>query len=150
MSMQRATWSCRLPGPAEYVGNGYEVLNREGVVLQVVPRELTEEERERWSSREERGSCGGGRGGTAAALGRVADDTLQHPADIEAARDRALKDLRIRLSILRGNKRSLKPDRWKAIQAQAADIERAGRSVDLALVTTIEQLQGNCRGHRAH
>ena len=29
-------------------------------------------------------------------------------ADIEAARERALRDLRIRLSILKGNKRSLK------------------------------------------
>ena len=31
--------------PVEYVGKGYEVLNDEGMVIKVVPRELTEEER---------------------------------------------------------------------------------------------------------
>jgi hypothetical protein len=32
--------------PAEYAGAGYEVLNDKGVVIKVVPRELTEEEKQ--------------------------------------------------------------------------------------------------------
>ena len=32
--------------PVEYVGKGYEVLNDEGIVIKVIPRELTEEERD--------------------------------------------------------------------------------------------------------
>ena len=31
--------------PVEYVSKGYEILNTEGMVVRVVPRELTEEEK---------------------------------------------------------------------------------------------------------
>ena len=36
--------------PASDIGKGYEILNEEGVVLEVVPRELTDEERANVSS----------------------------------------------------------------------------------------------------
>jgi hypothetical protein len=61
-------------------------------------------------------------------------------ADIEAARDRALRDLQIRLSILKGNRRSLK-QKVENYQAQAADLERRGMQVDVARLRTIEDLQ---------
>ena len=61
-------------------------------------------------------------------------------ADIEAARERALRDLRIRLSILKGNKRSLK-QQAENYQAQAADMERSGQKVDVARLGAIENIQ---------
>ena len=126
--------------PPEYVHKGYEVLNEEGVVLRVVPRELTEEEKAAWSEQER-----------VEAEARAEQERLRQwdeslllryssVEDIEAARERALRDLRIRLSILKGNKRSLK-QQVENYQTQAAAQERAGRAVDMALLTTIEDLQ---------
>ena len=40
--------------PSELVGNGYEVINDEGIVIEVVPRELTEEERKQKDAEEKR------------------------------------------------------------------------------------------------
>jgi hypothetical protein len=126
--------------PPEYVANGYEVLNDEGVVLRVVPRELSSEEQALLSNRERQ-----------AEAARAEEDRLRKwdeslllryssVADIEAARERALRDLRIRLSILKGNKRTLK-QQVQTYQSQAADQERAGRAVDMALLNAIDDLQ---------
>ncbi len=60
--------------------------------------------------------------------------------DIEAARERALRELRIRVNILKSNKRSLKLQ-VENYQAQAADLERSGKPVDVARLQTIEDLQ---------
>jgi len=127
--------------PVEYAGAGYEVLNDEGMVIEVVPRELTEEERKAADA--------------ASTLQDEAEAEQQRlrdwdeslmlrystVADIEAARERALGNLRIRLSILKGNRRSLK-QKVENFQAQAADLERAGMEVDVARLRTIEDLQG--------
>jgi hypothetical protein len=126
--------------PIEYSSRGYEVLNEKGVVIQVVPRELTEEERkvhdaqrlleEEALAEEERL--------------REWDESLllrySTIADIEAARERALRDLRIRVNILKSNKRSLR-QQVENYQAQAADIERRGQEVDLERLRVIEDLQ---------
>ncbi len=126
--------------PPEYVANGYEVLNEEGVVLRVVPRELSSEEQALLSNRERQ-----------AEAAKAEEDRLRKwdeslllryssVADIEAARERALRDLRIRLSILKGNKRALK-QQVQTYQSQAADQERAGQAVDVALLNAIDDLQ---------
>ena len=126
--------------PPEYVSRGYEVLNEDGVVLRVVPRELTEEEKAAWSEQERREAE------TRAEQERMRqwDQSLllrySSVEDIEAARERALRDLRIRLSILKGNKRSIK-QQVENYQSQAAEQERAGQAADMALLTTIEDLQ---------
>jgi hypothetical protein len=126
--------------PADYVGKGYEVLNSDGMVIQVVPRELTEEEKKVRNAQQEL---------EAAATAeeqrlREWDESLllrySTVADIEAARERALRDLRIRLSILKGNKRSLK-QQAENYQAQAADMERSGQQVDVARLGAIENIQ---------
>ena len=126
--------------PPEYVDDGYEVLNSEGVVLRVIPRELTEEEKILWTEQEQREA----QARLEAERLRKWDESLllrySSVADIEAARERALRDLRIRLSILNGNKRSLK-QQVENYQAQAADQERAGRQVTEALLITIDELQ---------
>ena len=93
--------------PPEYVGNGYEVLNDEGMVLRVVPRELSAEEQAVLLNRERQAEA------AEAEQQRLRkwDESLllrySSVADIEAARERALRELRIRLSILMGNKHSL-------------------------------------------
>ena len=126
--------------PVEYAGAGYEVLNDEGIVIKVVPRELTEEERKAEDAEKKR---------QAAARAeeerlRQWDETLllrySSIEDIEAARDRALHDLQIRLSILKGNRRSLK-QKVENYQAEAADMERRGIEVGMERLGAIESLQ---------
>ena len=127
--------------PPEYVSGGYEVLNDLGVVIKVVPRELTDEEREVHDARE-----------LLEEQARAEEERLRKwdeslllrystVEDIEAARERALRELRIRVNILKSNKRSLK-QQVESYQAQAADIERSGREVDLERLQVIEDLQG--------
>lgn len=127
--------------PAEYVSKGYEVVNDKGVVIQVVPRELTEEERQVKDAQEKL---------DAQAMAeeerlRKWDESLllrySTIEDIEAARERALQELRIRVSILKSNRRSLK-QQVENYQRQAADMERRGQKVDNARLSAIEQLQG--------
>ena len=93
--------------PVEYADNGYEVLDANGVVVSVVPRAMTAEERAN------------------VALSRELEEDAKSEqqrlqnwdeslllrystiADIEDARDRSLSDLKIRVSILKSNRRSL-------------------------------------------
>jgi hypothetical protein len=126
--------------PVEYVSQGYEVLNMKGVVLHVVPRELSEEEKKDRNAQQAL---------EAAALAeeqrlREWDESLllrySTVEDIEAAKERALRELRIRHSILKSNKRSLK-QQVENYQAQAADLERSGREVDVARIVAIEDIQ---------
>ncbi len=126
--------------PAKYVAQGYEVLNMEGVVLEVVPRQLTEEEKKVLNAQQELEEA------ARAEQERLKewDESLllrySTIADIEAAEERALRDLRIRMSILKGNKRSLK-QQVENYQAQAADLERRGQEVDVARLVAIEDIQ---------
>ncbi len=126
--------------PPEYVARGYEVLNERGVVIRVVPRVLTPEELADANSQlrlEE-----------AAALEeqrlRKWDQTLllrySSIEDIEAHRDRALADLRLRVGILKSNRRNYK-QQIETYQSQAADLERRGQTVDEALLKAIVSLQ---------
>lgn len=128
--------------PVEYAGKGYEVINDEGVVIRVVPRDLTEEEKKVQDAQIRLEH-----------LARVEEERLRKwdeslllryssVADIEDARDRALQDLRIRVSILKSNKRSLK-QQVENYQSQAADMERRGQKVDVARLNTIETLQAD-------
>lgn len=126
--------------PVDAVAGGYEVLNKEGMVVKVVPRELTPEERKEKDAearREEEAKAEQERL-------REWDESLllrySTVADIEDAKHRALGELQIRMSILRGNRRGLK-QKVENYQAQAADLERAGRSVDVERLRAIESLQ---------
>jgi hypothetical protein len=127
--------------PSEYVARGYEVLNEKGVVIEVVPRELTEEERKVHDAQrvlEEQARAEEQRL-------REWDESLllrySTIADIEDARERALRELRIRVNILKSNKRSLR-QQVENYQSQAADIERRGGEVDIERLQAIEDLQG--------
>jgi len=125
----------------EHIAEGYEVLNNEGVVIRVIPRELTVGERERVDAQQKLDE-----------LARVEEERLRKwdesllrrystIADIEAARERSLSELRIRVSILKSNQRILK-QQVEDYQKQAADQERSGRQVTVAQLRVIEDLQG--------
>ncbi len=126
--------------PPEYMSQGYEIINEDGVVLRVVPRELSAEEKAAWSDQQKREAAEQ----EEAERLRKWDESLMlrysSVEDIEDARDRALRDLRIRLSILRGNKRSLRAQ-VESYQAQAANQERMGLDVGVELEQAIEELQ---------
>jgi chromosome segregation ATPase len=126
--------------PPEYVKKGYEVVNEKGVVIKVVPRELSPEEQEIADAEkllEERAKAEQLR------LKEWDESLLMRYStveDIEAAKERALMDLRIRVSILKSNKRSLK-QQVENYQAEAAEQERMGKQVDVARLSKIEDLQ---------
>jgi hypothetical protein len=130
--------------PPEDVARGYEILDNKGVVIQVVPPALTGEaieaaeaaKRREAQAREEEKRL------------RRWDESLLRRystvADIEGARERALGELRIRLNILKSNKRSL-GQRVENYQLQAADLERRGRTVEPEQLQAIKALQAEIK-----
>ena len=126
--------------PPEFVANGYEILSDTGALISVVPRQLDEGERDDMDAEARR----------ARELAeeqerlRQWDESLLRRYstidDIEAARARALRELRIRVSILKGNLRNLK-QQVENYQALAADQERMGNEVDVEHLKAIDDLQ---------
>lgn len=126
--------------PADYAKKGYEVLNEQGRVIDVVPRQLSEDERSDASTARE-----------LAAQAKADKIRLQQwdeslllrystIEDIESARDRSLRDLKIRVSILKSNQRSLR-QRVENGQARVAEAERSGRSPSEQDLTAIADLK---------
>ena len=126
--------------PAGDIKKGYEILNDEGIVIKVVPRELTEEERE---SRDAQEKIAAAAEAEKERLRQWDESLLLRYStieDIEAARKRAISSLQINVSILKSNTRSLK-QQVENYQTQAADIERRGDEVDVERLAAIEDLQ---------
>jgi hypothetical protein len=126
--------------PTDSVAGGYEVLNDKGMVVKVVPRALTEEEKKAKDAEKKRDEEARAE---QERLRKWDESLLLHystVADIEDAQHRAQADLQIRMSILKGNRYSLK-QKVENYQAQAADTERTGKSVDVERLRTIENLQ---------
>lgn len=122
--------------PPEYAKGGYDILSELGQVLEVVPRQLSQYERDNLSSEEARRQN---------AIKeeeklRAWDESLlmrySDIADIEYARDRQIKELEIRLSILNGNLLATK-SQIERQRAKAADMERQGRKVPETLTESI-------------
>ena len=93
--------------PAAYVGSGYEVLNESGQIVRVVPpaKTDTELEREAVAARAQEAEA-------AAQAAQLERDTFllrrySTIEDIEAARDRSLRELDIRIAILSGQRDTL-------------------------------------------
>ncbi|WOJ92405.1 hypothetical protein R0135_11490 [Congregibacter variabilis] len=126
--------------PPEFVANGYDILSATGALVAVVPRTLADGEREGLDSeaRREREATE-----ERERLRRWDESLLLRYStieDIEAARDRELRDLRIRVSILKGKLRSLK-QQVENYQALAADQERLGNAVNVEHLSAIDDLQ---------
>ena len=126
--------------PVEFIAKGYEVLDENGRVIEIVPRQLTAEEMDDQD--------------LIARLKRDAIVEKQRLAewdqqlllrystveDIEAAHQRALSELKIRLSILASNQRSLKA-RLESYLARIAEAERRGREASEADLRSIAAIR---------
>jgi chromosome segregation ATPase len=124
--------------PPEFAKNGYQVLSPDGRVLETVPRQLTGEE--------------GARKRAADAETKRLQDwdkslLLRYSSvdDIAAARDRALHEIDIRISILRSNLQATKAQ-VEHEQEKAADIERRGSTVPEAIAKNIDTLKMEVAG----
>ncbi len=127
--------------PPEFVKNGYEVLSPDGRVIETVPRQLTGEEGKRKRAAD----------AEAKRLQEWDKNLLLRYSsvdDIAAARDRALREIDIRLSILRTNLSSAKAQVERE-QAKAADIERRGGTVPAAITENIDMLKVEVAGIEA-
>lgn len=119
--------------PPEFVHRGYTVLGTGGRVLEEVPAALDPEDAE---------------AGRAAAVEaerlRKWDESLlrrySSVADIEAARQRALNEINVRIEILHSNLLSTK-SQIEREQSRAADLERRSIPVPESLLRTVDTLQ---------
>lgn len=112
--------------PPEYIGRGYEVLNDQGRVIQVIAPAPSPEEMKR----------------ILADKARASSDTqllrlYSTPEDVERARARKLAELDGLIGVARGNLQSVRTQQAN-LQSQAADHERAGRAVPAHLLAQIE------------
>ncbi len=126
--------------PIEHAGQGYEVITEKGEVLEVIPRALTEAERQAQAEvlREQQKAA------EAAERSRDRDKNLllrySTIEDIQAAKERSLSELEIRVGILKSNRIGLKA-KLDSLQSQAADIERRGGEVGLDQLKAMDDLR---------
>lgn len=119
--------------PPEYSGKGYEVLNQRGRVIQVVAPAPTADEALKAQA-----------AARAARIQADADAQLLHlysgVADVDRARTRRFAELDALISVARGNIQNLTAQQ-ASLQSQAADQERAGRTVPQDLIDQMSDLQ---------
>jgi hypothetical protein len=126
--------------PPQLAYKGYSVLDRNGRVVEVVPRALSDEERldpngpgvkMRLAAEEEKRQ-------------KRYDEALlirySTVADIEAARDRKINEIKVRINLLKGNVGSLQ-QQLETRQGQAAALERDGQPVPEEYPRSIETLR---------
>ncbi|MEH6909337.1 MAG: hypothetical protein V7459_02045 [Oceanicoccus sp.] len=126
--------------PPEFVAGGYDIISTDGSIIRRIPRQLsddelrlrnTDESRARFQQEEE-------------ARMQAWDESLllrySDIDDIEAAQKRALRDLNIRISILKSNLYSMKAQVERE-QQKAADIERRGVDVPVELNQNINTMR---------
>jgi chromosome segregation ATPase len=126
--------------PPQFAYKGYSVLSRGGRVVEVVPRALSEAERNDPN-------------GEAVRLRLQAEDRERQKrydqallarysavADIEDAKLRKVNEVKVRINLLKGNIASMRTQ-LEAHQQEAADLEREGRPVPGDLPRTIESLR---------
>jgi hypothetical protein len=112
--------------PPEFIGKGYQVLNEQGRVIEVVPPAPSAEERRRLLAEK-------ARAGTDAQLLRL----YTTPEDVDRALGRKLAELDSLIGVARGNLQSARTQQGN-LQGQAAEHERAGRGVPEHLITQID------------
>lgn len=114
--------------PPQHIGRGYQVLSEQGRVIREVPPAPTAEEFERLQADKARA---------------VADAQLLRlyasVKDVERAEARRLAELDSVIGLTQGNLSALR-DQQESLQRQAADHERAGRSVPDNLLKQINNL----------
>lgn len=127
--------------PAKFAGRGYEVLNSLGEVIEVVPRQLS------MSELNDKDLVERLQRGAEAERARLAEWDrfllLRYSTvdDIDAARDRALRELKIRLSILASNQRVAR-GRLETALSRLADVERRGDTASEQDLAAVDALRG--------
>lgn len=118
--------------PAEFVSRGYEVLDAQGRVKQVIPAAPTPEERE--AARQARADQ---------ERQRAADATLlrlySSPSDLDRAHQRQIVQIENLITTTEGNIAALR-DQRDELQARAAAQERAGRKVEERLIAELNEV----------
>ena len=140
--------------PAAYVSNGYEILNESGQVVSVVPpaKTATELEQDAAAARSRAAD-------TAAEAAQLERDTFllrrySTVQDIEAARDRSLRELDIRIAILSSQRETLSQQLARhedALAARAQLDEEAtqyGQDTVAALKAEIQSLDDAAKGRQ--
>jgi len=111
--------------PAAYAGRGYEVLNAQDEVVEVVPRQLSAEELQNKDLVECLQQDAEVERARLAEWDKFLLLRYSSVEDIDAAQERALRELKIRLSILASNQR-VSRSRLESLLARVADTERRG------------------------
>jgi hypothetical protein len=115
--------------PPEYVAKGYEVLNAQGRVVQVVPPAPTSEQiRQAESAR------------TQAAADAQLMSLYGSVDDVDRVKARKLAELDALVGVVQGNIQGLAAQQ-RNLQGQAADQERAGRPVPQTLIDQLDDLR---------
>ena len=118
--------------PPQYVSKGYEIVDANGQLIEVVPPELSPEDR------------------AAAEAARAEEERLQiwdqqllkrysRVSDIEAAKERKLAEISTNINILKSNMANMNNELDK-LQSTAADMERAGKPVPDAILDNIKAI----------
>ena len=126
--------------PAEFAGRGYEVLSPDGEVIEVVPRKMTDAELANQDLVERLNQEAEAERLRLAELDKFLLLRYSTVEDIDAAKDRALRELNIRLSILASNQR-VSRGRLEVVLARVADRERAGEvalPLDLEAISALQ------------
>lgn len=111
--------------PPEFIAKGYQVLNDQGRVVKVIPPAPSAEEMKRLLADKARANSD-------SQLLRL----YSSPEDVDRARGRRLNELDGLISVAQGNLQSVRTQQSN-LQSQAADHERAGRSVPEHLLVQI-------------
>lgn len=115
--------------PPEYVARGYEVLNAQGRVVQVVPPAPSAEEIHQAQAKKAQASA------DAQLL-----NLYSNVDDVDRAKARKLAELDALIALAQGNLKSL-TDQQASLQGQAADQERAGKPVPQSLIDQMNDLR---------
>jgi hypothetical protein len=127
--------------PPQFAPKGYAILSGTGRVIEVIPRALTDAERQDTNGEVVK-----------ARLRREEEEKQRHfdetllsryssVEDIAAARSRRINEIIVRIEVTKGSIANLK-GQLEARQQEAADLERAGREVPKDYTDTIEALRG--------
>jgi hypothetical protein len=125
--------------PPEFVAGGYDIITRDGSLIRRVPRQLSEDELKEQGSEAARERLREEEELRLQAWDEMLMLRYSSVEDINAARDRAIRHLYIRISILKSKLMSVK-SQIEREQLKAADIERSGSDVPENLTVMIDKL----------
>jgi hypothetical protein len=115
--------------PPEYVARGYEVLNAQGRVVQVVPPAPTADEIHQAQAKKAQANA------DAQLL-----NLYSNVEDVDRAKARKLSELDALIALAQGNLKGLDTQQ-ASLQGQAADLERAGKPVPQSLIDQMSDLR---------